>query len=94
VFKRFFSALASLASNVESLSASFAEANRRFRQNILGEGNGDLPALEHTESDEPPKIGRKRQRPSNSSTHLASVRPTRLFLWTTFPSDVFLALAT
>jgi hypothetical protein len=60
MFKRFFSAVAALASNVEALAASFAEANQRFRHNVLGEGNGDLPALEHAESEEPARIGRKK----------------------------------
>jgi hypothetical protein len=67
VFRKFFSALAALATNVEALAASFAEANQRFRHNVLGEGNGDLPALDYTPTDgnteavEPaPKNGRKR----------------------------------
>ena len=60
MFRKFFSALAALATNVEALAASFAEANQRFRHNVLGESNGDLPLLEHAESDEPARIGRKK----------------------------------
>jgi hypothetical protein len=36
MFRRFFSALSALAGNVEALAASFAEANERFRHNVLG----------------------------------------------------------
>jgi hypothetical protein len=61
MFKRVFSALASLAGNIEALAASFAEANERFRHNVLGEGNGELLALDHqAESEEPARIGRKK----------------------------------
>jgi hypothetical protein len=68
VFRKFFSALAALAANVEALAASFAEANQRFRHNVLGDGNGDtIPALDYAPTDgntkvvEPaPKNGRKR----------------------------------
>jgi hypothetical protein len=41
-------------------AASFAEANQRFKRNVLGEVNGDLPALEYAESEEPARIGRKK----------------------------------
>jgi hypothetical protein len=53
-------ALATLTGSVKALAASLAEANTRFRHNVLGEGDGDLPALEHAESEEPARIGRKK----------------------------------
>jgi hypothetical protein len=49
MFRRFFYALASLAGNIEALAASFAEANERFRHNVLGEGSGEPEQLEHHE---------------------------------------------
>jgi hypothetical protein len=60
VFRKFFSALAALTGNVEALAASLGEANQRFRHNVLGEGNGDLPLLELSESEEPARLGRKK----------------------------------
>ena len=61
MFKRFFSALSSLAGNIEALAASIAEANECFRHNVLGEGNGDLLALDHqAESEEPARIAPKK----------------------------------
>jgi hypothetical protein len=49
MFKRLFSALPSLTGNIEALAASFAEANERFRHNVLSEGNGEPAQLEHHE---------------------------------------------
>lgn len=46
MFKRFFSALACLSSNIEALAASFAEANERSRHNILGEGYSEPASIE------------------------------------------------
>ena len=61
MFKRLFSALTSLRCNIEALAVSFAEANERFRHNILGEGNGEVLALDHqAENEEPARIGRKK----------------------------------
>ncbi len=60
MFKRFFAALAALTSNVEALAASFAEANDRFKRNLLGEDNDDMPAPEYSEREEPARIGRKK----------------------------------
>jgi hypothetical protein len=37
-----------------------AEANERFRHNVLDEGNGDLSALGHTEPNEAAQIVRKK----------------------------------
>ena len=61
MFKRIFTALANLTGNIEALAASIAEANECFRHNVLGDGNGELLALEHqTESEKPARIGRKK----------------------------------
>jgi hypothetical protein len=61
MFKRIFTALANLTGNIEALAASIAEANECFRHNVLGEGNGDLLALDHqAESQEPARLGRKK----------------------------------
>jgi hypothetical protein len=60
MFRRFFAALANLTGNVEALALSFGEANERFKRNVLGEGNGELPLLEHAESVEPVRNGRKK----------------------------------
>jgi hypothetical protein len=61
IFKRFFSALANLTGNIETLAASFAEANKRFRHNVLGDGNDEFPVLNHlAESEETARIGRKK----------------------------------
>ena len=62
MFKRFFSALANLTANVEALAQSFALANERFRCNILGDGDGELPALSYAQSEEPPVNGKAKKR--------------------------------
>jgi hypothetical protein len=61
MFNRFFSALSNLRANIEALAASFAETNKRYRQNVFSDGSSELSALNHqAESEEPAQIGRKR----------------------------------
>ncbi len=67
MFKRFFSALANLTGNIEALAASFAEANERFRQNVLGDGSGELPALEQKSESDAERATNGRRRKANSA---------------------------
>jgi hypothetical protein len=48
-------------------AASFAEANERFRHNILGDGRAEMPALEHNaeEDAEPATNGKRRKAARN-----------------------------
>lgn len=47
MFKKFFAAIAALTQNAEALAASLAEANERFRANLLDGPADEVPALEH-----------------------------------------------
>jgi hypothetical protein len=68
MFKRFYSALANLSVNIEALAAALAEANERFRQNVLGDGSSEVPALEHTsEDDAEPATNERRRKVTRAS---------------------------
>ena len=47
MFRRFFTALASLSANAEALAQSFAEANDRFRSNLALDHIEPAAELEH-----------------------------------------------
>jgi hypothetical protein len=61
MFGRFFSALRLLTANAETLAASFAEANQRFRETLALDETAEPPAaLSGPVADEDPDAGTRR----------------------------------
>ena len=57
MFRAFFSALTNLTASINTLTASFTEANATLRQNLaLDHADADVPALEHENGDGKRKV--------------------------------------